>query len=113
MVNSVHFFDDIFFDVRGQVQSQSSPYLYKEREDKCSSQGQGQGCVWKAWQSKGNETLSENKVFQLFFSPEGATNPYTEANYKPTFLSDDELETPYSQGMLQLRGIVFTQVCVI
>ncbi|KAK2497872.1 hypothetical protein MC885_001484 [Smutsia gigantea] len=33
--------------------------------------------------------IDKSKVIK---SPTGATNPYTEANYKPTFLSDDELK---------------------
>ena len=57
-----------------------------------------------------NKTLSENKVFNSFsFSPlEGATNPYTEANYKPTFLSDDELKHLILRVCCNY-GIVFTQ----
>lgn len=45
-----------------------------------------------------------------FSPPEGATNPYTEANYKPTFLSDDELKHLILRVCCNY-GIVFTQVC--
>lgn len=113
MVNSVHFFDDILFGVRGFCPKPELALSLPRREKiKCSSQGVGARLCLKAWrQSSETRHYLENKVCSNSFSfSRRCHQSIHRGNHKLTFLSDDELKHLILRVCCNY-GIVFTQVC--